>query len=73
MVAITVIWSQNPLHEFQMNEIIPKKAIVIYINNLETIILAKNPIFQKQFKHIVIKYYYNRDFITEVEAEYNLE
>lgn len=56
-----------------MSETIPKNAILIYVDNLGAIIFAENPIFQKQFKHIVVKYHYNRDLITEVEAEHNLE
>lgn len=36
---------------------------VFYNNNKKAIKLAKNPIFQKWFKYIIIKYYYIKNFI----------
>lgn len=72
VAATTVIWSQNRFHKLQISGTIPKNIIVIYENNQEAIKLAENPIFQKQSKHIAVKYHYTRDFIqsSEITLEY---
>ena len=63
MAATTVIWSWNLLHDLQISGTVPKNATVIYANNQKAIKLVENPIFQKQSKHIAVKYHYTRDLI----------
>lgn len=72
MAATTVMWSQNLLHELQISGTVPKNAIVIYTDNQGAIKLAENPIFQKQSKHIAVKYHYTRDLVQsgEITLEY---
>jgi hypothetical protein len=41
------------------------QSIVIYANNQKTIKLVNNSIFQKRTKHIVVKYHYTRDLISQ--------
>ena len=67
MAATTVIWSRNLLHELQISGTVPKNATVIYADNQGAIKLAENPIFQKQLKHIAVKYHYTRNLIQAGE------
>lgn len=60
---MTIIWSQNLFHELQISGIVSKNEIIIYIDNQGAIKLVENPIFQKQSKHIIIKYHYTKDLI----------
>ena len=57
------MWSQNLLYELQVSGTVPKNATVIYADNQKAIKLAENPIFQKQLKHIAVKYHYTKDLI----------
>ena len=72
MAATTVMWSRNLLHELQISGTVPKNATVIYADNQGAIKLAENPIFQKRFKHLAVKYHYTRDLIQsgEISLEY---
>jgi hypothetical protein len=48
------------------------QSTIIYANNQETIKLIYNSIFQKRTKHIVVKYHYTRDLISQktIKLEY---
>jgi hypothetical protein len=50
------------------------QSTIIYADNQETIKLVNNSIFQKRTKHIVVKYYYTKDLISqrEIKLEYRL-
>ena len=61
------MWSQNLLYELQISGTVPKNATVIYADNQGAIKLTENLIFQKQLKHIAIKYHYTRDLIQAEE------
>lgn len=61
------MWSWNLFYKLQIKRTVLKNATIFYADNQGAINLAENPIFQKRFKHIAIKYHYNKDFIQSRE------
>ncbi len=62
---INVMWAKELLNEMRIHDIVSDNSTVIYADNQETIKLVNNSIFQKRTKHIVVKYHYNRDLISQ--------
>jgi hypothetical protein len=63
--AINVMWARRLLIEMRIDDTVSDNSTIIYANNQETIKLANNSIFQKRTKHIVVKYHYTRDLISQ--------
>jgi hypothetical protein len=73
--VINVMWARGLLNEMSIDETMSgKNSTVIYADNQEAIKLANNSIFQKRTKHIVVKYHYTRDLISQraIKLEYRL-
>jgi hypothetical protein len=73
--VINVMWARGLLNEMSIDETMSdKNSTIIYEDNQEAIKLANNSIFQKRTKHIVVKYHYTRDFISQgkIKLEYRL-
>jgi hypothetical protein len=64
---INVMWTKELLIEMKIDDIMSEKnqSTIIYANNQKTIKLFNNSIFQKRTKHIVVKYHYTRDLISQ--------
>jgi hypothetical protein len=73
---INVMWAKELLIEMRIDDTMSEKnqSTIIYADNQETIKLANNSIFQKRTKHIVVKYHYTRDLISQrtIKLEYRL-
>jgi hypothetical protein len=72
---INVMWTRELLNEMSIDETMSdKNSTIIYANNQEIIKLANNSIFQKRTKHIVVKYHYTRNLISQrtIKLEYRL-
>jgi hypothetical protein len=74
--AINVMWTRRFLTEMRIDGTVSGKnqSTVIYADNQEAIKLANNSIFQKRTKHIVVKYHYTKDLISQeaIKLEYRL-
>jgi hypothetical protein len=75
--AVTnVMWARGLLTEMRIEESISDKnqSTIIYADNQRAIKLVNNSIFQKRTKHIVVKYHYTRDLISqkEIKLQYRL-
>jgi hypothetical protein len=72
--ATNVMWARGLLIEMKIDGTVPEKnqPTVIYADNQGAIKLANNSIFQKRTKHIVVKYHYTRDLISQraIKLEY---
>jgi hypothetical protein len=64
---INVMWAKELLNEIRIDDTVSNKnqSTIIYANNQRIIKLVNNFIFQKRTKHIVVKYHYTRDFISQ--------
>jgi hypothetical protein len=62
---INVMWAKELLNEMSIDDIVSNSSIVIYANNQRIIKLVNNSIFQKRTKHIVVKYHYTRNLISQ--------
>ncbi len=63
---INVMWTKELLNEMSIEETMSdKNSTIIYTDNQETIKLVNNLIFQKRTKHIVVKYHYTRNLISQ--------
>jgi hypothetical protein len=72
---INVMWARELLNEMSIERTMSgKNSTIIYANNQEVIKLANNSIFQKRTKHIVVKYHYTRDLISQriIKLKYRL-
>jgi hypothetical protein len=71
---INVMWARGLLNEMRIDDIVSNNSTVIYANNQKAIKLVNNSIFQKRTKHIVVKYHYTRDLISqrEIKLQYRL-
>ncbi len=58
----------------KIDNIISNNSTIIYANNQKVIKLVNNSIFQKRTKHIVVKYHYTKDLISQktIKLEYRL-
>jgi hypothetical protein len=64
--VINVMWARELLTEMRIDDTISGKAsTVIYADNQRAIKLVNNLIFQKRTKHIVVKYHYTKDLISQ--------
>jgi hypothetical protein len=73
--VINVMWTRRLLNEMNIERTMSdKNSTFIYANNQETIKLVNNSIFQKRTKHIVVKYHYTRNLISqeEIKLQYRL-
>ena len=72
MASTQTMWTRGLFKELQINGTVPKNATIIFADNQEAIRLAKNPIFQRRSKHILVRYHYTRDLIQqgEIKLEY---
>jgi hypothetical protein len=72
--AINVMWAKGLLTEMRIDDTVSDNSTVIYANNQRAIKLVNNSIFQKRTKHIVVKYHYTRDLISqrEIKLKYRL-
>jgi hypothetical protein len=73
--AINVMWARGLLTEMRIDGTVSdKNSTVIYADNQGAIKLVNNLIFQKRTKHIVVKYHYTRDLISQgaIKLEYRL-
>jgi hypothetical protein len=72
--VINVMWTRGLLSEMRIDDTVSDNSTVIYANNQETIKLVNNSIFQKRTKHIVVKYHYTRDLISQkkIKLKYRL-
>ncbi len=71
---INVMWARELLIEMRIDDTVSDNSTIIYANNQRTIKLVNNSIFQKRTKHIVVKYHYTRDLISQrtIKLEYRL-
>jgi hypothetical protein len=71
---INVMWTKELLIEMRIDDTISDNSTIIYANNQRAIKLANNSIFQKRTKHIVVKYHYTRDLISQktIKLKYRL-
>jgi hypothetical protein len=71
---INVIWARELLNEMSIDDTVSNSSIVIYANNQRAIKLINNSIFQKRTKHIVVKYHYIRNLISQkkMKLQYRL-
>jgi hypothetical protein len=69
---INVMWARELLNEMNIDDTVSDSSTVIYANNQSAIKLVNNSIFQKRTKHIVVKYHYTRDLISQraIKLEY---
>ncbi len=74
--VINVMWARRLLTEMKIDDTMSRKnqSTIIYANNQEAIKLVNNSIFQKRTKHIVVKYHYTRDLISQkkIKLKYRL-
>jgi hypothetical protein len=73
--VINVMWAKELLNEMSIEKTMSgKNSTIIYANNQEAIKLANNSIFQKRTKHIVVKYHYTKDLISQkaIKLKYRL-
>ncbi len=63
--TINVMWARGLLNEMSIDDTVSDSSIVIYADNQRAIKLVNNSIFQKRTKHIVVKYHYTRDLISQ--------
>jgi hypothetical protein len=74
--VINVMWARELLTEMKIDGTASEKnqSTIIYANNQEAIKLVNNLIFQKRTKHIVVKYHYTRNLISqkEIKLKYRL-
>jgi hypothetical protein len=71
--AVTnVMWVRKLLNEMRIDDTVSDNSTVIYADNQGTIKLVNNSIFQKRTKHIVVKYHYTKDLISQraIKLEY---
>jgi hypothetical protein len=70
--VINVMWARGLLTEMRIDGTVSGNFTVIYADNQGAIKLANNSIFQKRTKHIVVKYHYTRDLISQgvIKLEY---
>jgi hypothetical protein len=71
--VINVMWARGLLNEMSIERTMSgKNSTIIYANNQGAIKLANNSIFQKRTKHIVVKYHYTRNLISQeaIKLEY---
>jgi hypothetical protein len=71
--VINVMWTRGLLNEMSIERTMSEKnPTIIYADNQRAIKLANNSIFQKRTKHIVVKYHYTRDLISQrtIKLEY---
>jgi hypothetical protein len=68
------MWTKELLIEMKIDNIISNNSTIIYANNQKVIKLVNNSIFQKRTKHIVVKYHYTKDLISQktIKLEYRL-
>jgi hypothetical protein len=73
---INVMWARELLNEMSIEKTMSEKnqSTIIYADNQKTIKLINNSIFQKRTKHIVVKYYYTRNLISQekIKLQYRL-
>jgi hypothetical protein len=72
---INVMWARELLKEMSIEKTMSdKNSTIIYANNQRIIKLINNSIFQKQMKHIVVKYHYTKDLISQkkIKLQYRL-
>jgi hypothetical protein len=62
---INVMWAKELLNEMRIHDIVSDNSTVIYANNQRAIKFVNNSIFQKRTKHIVVKYHYTRNLISQ--------
>ncbi len=63
---INVMWAKELLNEMNIERTMSdKNSTIIYANNQRVIKLVNNSIFQKRTKHIVVKYHYTRNLISQ--------
>jgi hypothetical protein len=69
-----VMWARRLLTEMKIDDTVSSNSTVIYANNQRAINLVNNSIFQKRTKHIVVKYHYTRDLISQkkIKLQYRL-
>ncbi len=74
--VINVMWARELLNKMGIDDTVSRKnqSTVIYADNQRAIKLANNSIFQKRTKHIVVKYHYTRDLISQkkIKLKYRL-
>jgi hypothetical protein len=67
---INVMWAKELLNEMSIERTMSNKnSTIIYADNQRTIKLANNLIFQKRTKHIVVKYHYAKDLISQEDIK----
>jgi hypothetical protein len=73
---INVMWAKELLTEMRIDSTVSEKnqSTIIYADNQKAIKLVNNSIFQKRTKHIVVKYHYTKDLISQrtIKLEYRL-
>ncbi len=74
--VINVMWARRLLIEMRIDGTVSGKnqSTIIYADNQGAIKLANNSIFQKRTKHIVVKYHYTKNLISQgaIKLEYRL-
>ena len=67
--ACQSVWLSNIMTQIGFNLDVPIK---IYVDNVSTINLAKNPVFHQRSKHIDIRYHFLRDQVGKnmIKFEY---
>jgi hypothetical protein len=65
--VINVMWARELLNEMSIEKTVSEKnqSTVIYANNQRAIKIVNNSISQKRTKHIVVKYHYTRNLISQ--------
>jgi len=66
VAACEVVWLQKLLNDLEIQN---EPPVVIYYDNLSSIQLARNPVFQARTKHIEVHYHFIREKILAGEID----
>lgn len=69
LIATNIMWAKVLLSNLHINGFISFNFITIFADNQNVITLANNQIFQKRFKHIIVKYHYIENLIKRKEID----